>query len=88
MLNNLTLADSGVYGCTVNNTIVPVLSLNRRLIHVHVKLPDNVKENDENSFSKPVIHYLPNSQTVELVFNFPHPEQAEVVLLNLTGQQV
>jgi hypothetical protein len=85
ILNNIALSDSGVYGCTINNSICISLTLHRRLINVHVQLPDALANNPENSL-QPVITYQPTSQSLEAIFNFGRPEQTSVLLYDRTGR--
>jgi hypothetical protein len=46
-LDNVTASDSGVYSCTITNSVVPVLTFHRQPITLHVDAASNIGTNED-----------------------------------------
>jgi hypothetical protein len=88
VFNSISLADSGVYSCTINNTIVTGLTLYRKLVHVHVVdtttgiLPHLAAEDQFYCYINP------GNNTLTLNFQFIRSRRTKVSAYNLQGQEV
>jgi hypothetical protein len=88
VFSSITLADSGVYSCTINNTIVTGLTLYRKLTHVHVV--------DTTTGILPYISvedqfycYLnPANRTLTLNYRFSGSKRTKSTIFNFQGQEV
>ena len=85
VLNNIILADSGIYTCTINNPLCPLLTLDRRPVRVHVQLPSSSSNLVGEASENPVVFYDPTNHQLEIIFNYPQPETIDISLLNMCG---
>lgn len=85
-LNNIQLNQSGYYTCEVVNDSVPLLTLNRKIIHVLVNNPDAIPIISNNNI--PLITFNPENDFLRLQLRFPSKIPVKSCLYDMMGRKV
>lgn len=88
-LSNISLADSGIYNCEITNDIAPGLTLQSRLINLHVKVYTEVEEfTNLNPIS---FNVFPNPAKDKIILNIDNDfirNKLDVFLFNQHGEMI
>jgi hypothetical protein len=86
VLNNAQLSYSGYYTCEVSNPGVPLLTLNRRMIHVQVNLIDDIESIPAEKSS--MLSFHTETSFLRIHLDFPAQTPVRCNLYDMTGRKV
>jgi len=88
-LSNVTYADSGIYNCEITNYLATGLTLQSRLITLHIQNPTSINEPSTNQLISRSVY--PNPSQNKLFIDIPHhvnPGEYEISFFNTSGMVV
>lgn len=89
--SSISLSDSGIYICKINNTIAPNLTLYSRPFHITVQTEVSVEDMAgyiPKKFALKQNYPNPFNPVTEITYDLPHSVQVNVSVFNTTGQKV
>jgi len=91
IFSSISLSDSGIYTCKINNNIAPNLTLYSRPFHVTVQtnvLVEDMADYIPKKFVLKQNYPNPFNPVTEITYDLPRSEQVNISIYNTTGQKV